>query len=256
MKKIFKKLLTGALALSMIFSAASPVSAAQSVPAKGYSNLTLYMDPDGSYSLESFYISGLSSNQTIKATSLKSSKPGVASLYRFRKTTTTEVEDEYYYDTKEKKNVKVTDAEYRITMKINKAGTTKFSYKVGSTTYATNIIVKKYVNPIKTLKVTGVNKGNNIAGKANTSDSINVSLGSNVKLGKINVTAKAGWKINSIYFYDRNSSVTRSFYSYSNPVSSAILYTGNLKKTGRYYFSVDLVNTSNGGTISTWYYIN
>lgn len=77
-------------------------------------------------------------------------------------------------------------------LKIKKAGTATVSYKIGTTTYKTKIIVKKYTNPFSTLKL----GGQSITSKFKTNNvyTLRYAKYKNKSL-KLNYKAKSGWTI-------------------------------------------------------------
>lgn len=258
MKKLFKKIITCAVAAAMLVSVAAPtsVNAAPKNTPDHANDLVVYMDPNEEYILQEFYIYGLSDGDVINAKSVKSSKPAVASKYSFTKTITTEDEESYYYDTESGTNQKYEDINCKLTMKVKKAGTTKISYKINDQTYTNTLTVKKYVNPVKTATFTGINGGKSVAARTNKTNVVNLKLNSFVKNGRFTVTAKAGWKINSMMLIDANTFDVRAYMPIFSPVQVGVFPVVNMKKTGMYAFMVQFVNTNNGGTIECTYYIN
>ena len=91
-------------------------------------------------------------------------------------------------------------------LKCKKYGSAKIKFRSDNTTYIVPVKVKKYVNPLKSLTITNVNKGKNIAKKYNKQSALyglyelNLSKSGKVKLS---ATAKAGWEIISARLVNR-----------------------------------------------------
>lgn len=93
----------------------------------------------------------------------------------------------------------------RVTMK--KAGTTKISFKHNGKKYATKFVVKKYSNPISSLKVGSTEYASYCdPGKLGTSCYYASPTNVPVKAfaGKVSVKPKSGWKVTSILTYPKD----------------------------------------------------
>lgn len=250
---MFKKLSVIALAFTMLFTAI-PASAATS---KEYFYLT---SKTLSSPLEYTMYVELGSSQKVTASSVKSSDTSIASRYYL----TYSNNDFSTTDYEDSSNNYADSSRYAwIGLKVKKAGTTTISYKIGSTTYKKKLVVKSYTNPVKSITLTNVNSSKTFASKTASSASAKATLKKTTANAKLKVTAKSGWKIQSVQvFYNKyssssNTSTSTSYYrSYSTPKSSVSPTVGRLTKGRSYTLAVTFVNTTNGGTITTEYAIS
>lgn len=144
-----------------------------------------------------------------------------------------------------------------------KPGTSTISFKMDGKRYKTKIIIKKYVNPVKSVSITGIKNGNKTELASLTDGSISspkIELKKTVKNPKLKITAANGWKLNSIFYFDAAYKDQSSKY-YKKPVAKATVKIFNkikaLKKnTGGYYIQLNFVNTKNKATVSLSYYID
>ncbi len=140
-----------------------------------------------------------------------------------------------------------------------KAGTSTISFKVDSKTYKTKVTVKKYTNPIKTLKVTGVSSGKNIASKVKKTREANVSLKKTKKNAKLTIKTAKNWKITEVYVTDTTttSAKTKVNKTYKKGISKKKTYKlKTLNKNHSYFISLTLKNKKNGGVQYIYYNIN
>lgn len=224
------------LTVTMIPAAAE---AAVSAP----SSTTVYRTTKTGTSSVSIYVSGLTSKQSIAKSSVKSSKSSVAAPYSVTNSSSTS-KTQYWNGSKDYSS----SSRYgSISLTAKKAGTSTVSYKIGSKTYKTKLTVKNYVNPVKSLTVSGIS--GNLASKFKSYSWANAKIASSKSNGTVKVTAASGWKITSVDLYNSKTGISRSVSAYGAPVSSATLYTGSMKKGTAGYVSVSLRNTKNGGTL-------
>ena len=138
-------------------------------------------------------ISGLKPTQTIKKSNVKSSKKAVASITRIEKIYSKSTEHSY-----EKKTDKTSETNtYMIFFNIKKAGKTFIKFKIGKKSYQTKVVIKKYANPIKNIKITNVNNGKSFASKFKKKNAVNFP-GVDVDNAVLTVKPGAGWKITSV----------------------------------------------------------
>ena len=90
---------------------------------------------------------------------------------------------------------------YYLYLKAQKPGTATVSVKLKGKTYTTKVIVKKYVNPVKSVKIGSTSVSGS---KFNSSSVVNLSYGkfAGTKL-KTTVVLKKGWKLDKYYYYDK-----------------------------------------------------
>ncbi len=174
-----------------------------------------------------------------KISGIKSSNPSVADIknYSFGSSKTT-----IQYSGKKADKSKTTYGG-TIDLYLHGAGSTTISYKIGSTTYKTVVTVVKdrYVNPLKTLTITNVSKGRNIASLAKKTYEVKCKLSKAVTNAKIKVAANPGWKITGISV---NSMEPYELNTEKKPVASATLIVPKLTKQST--LSITLKNTKTG----------
>ncbi len=112
-------------------------------------------------------------------------------------------------------------------------GTSKvtFNVKGKSKTYTINVTVKKYTSPVKTLKVTGVNSGKNLAGKFSSTYFGDVpNLKKKTSNAQLTVTPKSGWALREVQVskYDSNKYVVNKKVNTTKKTSYNL---GTLKKS-------------------------
>ena len=178
MKKISKKLLSFLLAFGMILSmfavnSATIQAADEHVPASA--TLVAYPKPaiESLASLSS-KVSGLkSSNKAVVTVKLSKSTYGTSQTY------------------------------YTILAVPKKAGTATVSFKCQGKTYKIKVTVKKYVNPVKSVKIgTTTVSGSRFKSSSETSLSYAKFAGKKIKTA---VTLAKGWKLQELYIYSGNN---------------------------------------------------
>ncbi|MCC8066190.1 MAG: hypothetical protein LIO94_03690 [Clostridiales bacterium] len=250
MKKLTKRMISLLLACIMLFGAV-PVSAdTTGIPS---SQVVYQTSTSSSYQYGYISLNDLSA----KVKSPKSSNTSVASVYSLSNGTYTS--KNYEYDSSSSNRYAT------ITLKLKKAGTTKVTYKVGSTSYTTKVTVKAYSNPVKKITLTNVNSSKNFASASKTSanvyDNDSLKLSKTTSNAKLNLTAASGWKISSIYVSDSkyadNVSTDNSFsrsYSSGKEVSSVKnLNIGKLTAGRNHYLYITFVNSKTNGTLEVSY---
>lgn len=172
-KKLLSLLVTFSMIISMFVMTSVTASAAENVP----KTVTLVAYPKA----EPEFLTSLSS----KASSLKTSKASVVSV-------------------KQTKNTYGSRVRYTISLVPKKAGTATVSLKCKGKTYKTRVTVKKYTNPIKSVKIGTTSVS---ASKFNSSATTSLSYarfaGKNVKT---TVFLKSGWKLQKLFIYKGNPS--------------------------------------------------
>ncbi len=139
-----------------------------------------------------------------------------------------------------------------------KAGKATITFYVGSKKCTTKITVKKYTNPAKTIKISGVNKGNNIACKFKTKYGIkNISLPKTTKKAKLKVKAASGWKLTNVYVWDTTNAKLVLSKNYSKGTSKQKCYSlGTLKKSHPYNVFLYFKNKKTGAYQYLEFYLN
>jgi hypothetical protein len=137
-----------------------------------------------------------------------------------------------------------------IELTLLKAGTAKVSYTVGSKKFTTIVKALKYVNPLKSLVIPGVNGGKSVAGKFKSSSIASGKSGK--KAGKIVATAATGWKITYIS-YDNNATNKAWDHMVFNGTGVAKATLSVPEKIGKGSVMVNLKNAKTQGTLSIRY---
>lgn len=270
MRKTIKKFLTIALAAVLAVTAFTPVTAQAESTIFAPETLTYCQPTKGSTFSTTFTVSGLSKSDIIKKSSVKSSKPSVAKVVSLKKTKTSTSSTCQYYSKEPKTSQNSNSYTYDITVQFKKPGTSIIYYKVNNKTYKTKIKLCAYENPIKTLTVTGVKNGKNLANSFKTGSQYhNGKLTKNISSGKVKVTAKNNWKITKVSFSNHSLAATPGPYGgsthesletlsryYRNGKSSVTLNVKSLKKNKAYYVNVEMINTKTGATMYVAYGIN
>lgn len=241
--KTFAKRISALFMAMMLVVTMIPAVAQAAVSAP--TSTTVYLSGKTGSSYVNISVSGLTSKQSIAKSSVKSSKTSVLALDSITNGSSSS-KTQYWNGGKTNSS---SSRYVNINLMAKKAGTSTVSYKVGSKTYKTKVTVKSYVNPIKTLKISGVKNGSstNLASKFKTSNRNNGKLSSSSSNGTVKVTAASGWKITYIDVYSEKTGIVRGLNAYGTPVSSATLYTGALKKGNNYSVYIGLKNTKTGG---------
>lgn len=249
-----KKLFAMALAVTVAVTAV-PVSAAPT-----YSkDQTLYMTSSSAgSSYASVSIQNLTKSQTIAKSSVKTSNSKVAKLYYLERSTSDySYKTDYFEKGMNSYEGGSKSYSYHIGLKLQKAGTANISFTIkgikGKKTI--KVTVKKYANPVSSMKISGIS--GDLKNKTKSSNSVsNLKLTKTTKNAAVSVKANKGWKIQAVQLYDVANDCTTRMYSYSKPVSSAKLNVGTLTKNKAYRVEVTFVNSSSGSTLYCYYYIN
>ncbi len=266
MNKTLKRVTTLALALVMLLSlsVAAFADEGEIYPVSG--TITRYMsfDPENS-GLTShtcwLTIASADKNITIKRSSVKvTAGTCEAKLYAFEKSFYGY--DEQYDFSGEKtwdESYSYRSYDYTIGVRVSKPGTFTVKYKIGTTSYSFKVKVLKYVNPVKTITLSGVNGGKSFAARtkyANSNFVDRLSLPAKKTNTSLKVTAKDGWKLTSITLRDSTKNTSRSYTCTSSPVSSFTLKCGTLYANRNYQVSLNLINTKNNASQTIYYYID
>lgn len=260
--KFATKLLASALALVVAVTAV-PVTAMAGTPSYNKEAVYYQTSKNATYTTTtSFTVSNLSSKQTIKKNSVKSSKESVVGLrYLKRNISNSSYKSEYYdssadYKKEDGKTVKnPTTYSYEIGIVLKNAGTSNVTFKIGSKKYTSKVKVCKYTNPVGSLKISGISGDlkNKTKSSAYTST---LKLSKTVKnSATIQVKAASDWKINYIELYNQKTSSWQIINTNSKPVSSSTLRVGTLAKGTPYSVYISFTNTKTGGTLYCNYYL-
>lgn len=211
MKKMMKRLLAFAVAFILVFSAAGllpqaaeEVQAASTVRWNLFNGYTVTYKPGSSYSRYSTSLSIVGCSKKSQIKKLKSSKPSICQV---------EAKDGY---------IRVIFGK--------KAGTSTISCVVNGVKLSHKFTVKKYTNPLSSIKL----------GKTNyTSKYAKVDQykkAPKVKNQTLSLKAKKGWEIRSVYV--NNGSSTSSYRVNKSSFSKKISLTGKYS-----YVSIGLYNS-------------
>lgn len=251
MKKILKKLSYALLVMIMVLGIMS-VTANAETGIKYDKNVAVYMtgkDYLDSWKSVTIYIDGVPKNQSISKSSVKIiSGKNVVSLSDIWRSTENYSIEYFEKGKKARKDISRYDS---ISLTAKKTGNAKISFKVAGKTYTSKIKILPYVNPISSLTITGVQNGSskNLAGKFKKSNEANVQVKKGQKNASITCKAAAGWKITSLTFSNKTTSIGKRIVS-EKGVSSVKLRAGNLVAGQKGYITITLLNTETGGTQS------
>lgn len=230
MRKI--KIFGGLLLMLLVLSPSFLVSAAPSVPAE----VTGYLGGEGAGAFGVVIkVSGLSSSQKIKKSSIKSSDTSVVSGYP---------------------QISYSGKTATIQLSAIKAGTAIISFKIDGIEYTTKATVRNYKNPSKSVTVTNVkygSKSNLATGWRKGAYYAGPDLSKTTSNAVIKIKAKSGWKVRNIRLYPMFGSTKYFTRNYSKPKSNVSLKLNkNLTKTENngYFLEITYVNTQNKGTIT------
>ena len=154
MKKLTKKTLVTFLAMFLVLTLV-PVHSMAAITAPKSATAYLLSSDGTSYSYLNLDITGLSSKQSVAKSSVKSSNKKVLAVDSIITNTYKSSYKEEYFNGQKARKSSSSGREVGITLQPKKAGKATVSYKVGSKKYKTAVTVKKYVNPVKSIKITG-----------------------------------------------------------------------------------------------------
>lgn len=259
MNQSIKRVLSLALVLVMILSFSAPAFAAGNITYRE-GKATLYLDvPTGKVSEIGIGIAWGDKNFTINRADVKV-KAGTSDLrlVGFRKEYNTR---RYDYDPESSNNWGVAEnykyCHYNVKVACTKPGTGTLTYKVGTKTYKINIVVEPYKNHVKTLTITGLNSGRNLASltKNQVFPSKNLTLSQTTKSVKAQLTANSGWLVTRMEIYDLTANTSRILIN-NKGASSMTLACGTLNVKHNYQLFVAYRSTDGSFTTNMNYYIH
>lgn len=261
MRNFKKKIVSAALALVLAATTIAPVT----VEAATVSDeQTIYLTSKSGNGYASIYVGGLGKNEEIKSVkSNKSSvvKPNSVNTHYYDRESTYENLISSVFNSKDTYSEKYA----YIGCELVKTGKATVSFKVynsktkKSTSKRSKITVKAYENPAKTVNIAGIKDGKstNLAKKTKSQNSATLKLKSKATNAKVYVKPNSGWKITSASVYNGSTGNSYSISNYSKPLSSVSFNNvGTMKKDSYSRVTVDYINTKNGATMYTYYYIN
>ena len=243
--------------LLLVMSIAVPAFAYENLNAKEGKQVVYLDSKDDNYVY--FQIAQWSGNETNysikKPTVSKGTSGAVLRSFQLSRTTS---EYNYYGDYPSTSNSY--NGYAHVNLDIEKAGTAKITYTIGGVKKTINLTIKDYVNPIKTVTLTGVNSGKNFKSKVNSNSYMSTSkalaLKATTKSAKLVVKPIDGWKLESVSLQDTTTGLGREIYNYDSLMTSATINWGTLNAKHNYRISVYSVNTENGCSISNTFYIH
>ena len=137
-----------------------------------------------------------------------------------------------------------------IYLKTVKSGNATVKFKVGSQTLKTKIKLLKYVNPLKTLTVTGVNNGKSVHGKFNKAVNVSGAIKKNVSNATVTVAPKSGWLLTNLRVYDYASKKTSTVFALRAP---AAINNVKLKKGSRVIIEMEFYHLKNNADVKLSY---
>jgi hypothetical protein len=251
MKKIMRRAIAAVMAAVFAFAMVPKLNVEAAV--QKLDDTIIYLDPSGAESSFSIYAENAKSVKSVK-----SSKKSVAVPYYVSRNA---YNNDYMNADGKIESTSASNSAY-VYYKALKAGKAQVSFKAGSTTYKKNVIVKNYVNPFKTLTISNVNKGKNLAGQFKKTKTLDVKP-ANSKTVKVNAVTTDDWQITSIevsssnYNYDYSSnngylSDRQTFGSeryYSTPVTKGSVKMTKYNPKGSGSVTINVKNKKDGGTL-------
>lgn len=235
------------LALCLILAALSALLASPAAALTMPKKTILYMPGKKNWTVETgIDIGGLKKGQRIKTKSIKSSSPSVLRPTNYI---------EYGFIPHSLDNDPSAEPEYGATIRvmISKPGSAKLSFAMGSKKYSTQVIVKQYVNPLRSLVIPGVNGGKNVASAFRDDSFAFRESFPGGKKGVITAQAAEGWKITAISLQTQRDSTELSLYYWKGVKKAYLPLTSPLKKNSGYCVNVYLENTADHGRIDLCY---
>ena len=237
MKIVTKKIIMLLLSAIIIFSAIPAVRVNAATQIRYDKKKYTYYNPNSKENYAYIEITGLKKSQRVKA--VKSSDKSVAKIAAV---------NQHYYSSKTIKVAKDSvvynwnEGSASIKIKVLKKGKTTVSFKIGSKTYKTKVYCMKWTMPIKSLKITGINKNKNIVNKLQSSWSTASSAyldNAYVSSARIKTTPNSGWKVTEISVTNDTTGYGRSL-SRSAGIKSYVY--GKLIKKNNYRINIVLTD--------------
>ena len=226
--KMFRKLLCAALVALIAASALAAFAETR----------TVYLDSKDFASPVYDYFSIDELAKKDKITAVKSSDKSVLRVVSLQKSN----RETTHYEEKATKN----SYSAQFCVRLLKAGTASLNYKLNGEDKSQTFNVKKYVNPIKSLVIGGIDETNLKARFArNCYDSIR--LAKSAKAGKLTVKAAKGWRIRYAYWEDNGNNTELQCTAGGQGVTACSINLPKMTRKGSYYVGVCLVNVATQG---------
>ena len=260
MYQTVKRVVSLAFVLILILGLTIPAFAADGTVTPNEGEITVFLgNSKGMGGLTRIQIASGTKNFTIKRSSIRVSGAD-AKLVGFQKQFNTNMQESDPHETGEwSQTYDSAYCSYYVQLKIVKTGTVTVKYKIGSTQYKMKVKIVPYVNPVKSITVTGVNNSKSFAAKTKSQswldNNVRLPLKATTKNAKIAIKASTGWKVQNVYFRDEKTFNTISYY-YNSPVTSARIPVGTLNAGRNYGMRVDYFNPKSGFTFTVWYNIH
>lgn len=224
MKKILKKLSCALLAAAMV-CAMTPLAASAAI---NYSKTRIVYMPTSGKDLgyDEISISNIPAKQNILKSNVKVVSGGsVIALDSFGSSSFKSTTEAFR---KGAKPYTHSDHFYNIGFAVKKPGTGKISFKVGNKTYTSTIKVLRYVNPLKSVSITGV-KGN-LAGKFKRSGHNAFRYANKAQKNAVmKCTAANGWKITGVSL--TTTGPIHSIVPITTPLTAGLLLPRSVSET-------------------------
>ena len=235
MKKMMKKMTALMIMAAVIITLAMPAMADISYN----KTATFYMQPHktsagNSNGTGSIYINGLTGSERLKKATVKNLAPSVVKLDYINNYTYTQ-------------NKVYSDKTADIYFSLMKPGTSTISFKIGSTTYKSKVKVLKYVNPLSSLTITGINGGKTIHKNFNKDTQPDYKISKTIPNAKVTAKARKGWDIVTVSINRDSSSGTKTYRSYSG-LSDCTLRNARITKGS--YARITARNKSNNAYVA------
>ncbi len=138
---------------------------------------------------------------------------------------------------------------YMLMLHVKQPGTAKVVYYVGKTKHTVKLTIKKFLNPVKTLTLTGVNGGKNFPVKRDRGQG-SLPLNADVKTARLKVVPAKNWKVLEVEMYDSNTGAERvigftpnnGIPAPANAMASCTVNWGRLVKGHDYMINLAFIN--------------
>ena len=191
-----------------------------------------YYNPGLKSNIATVEVTGLTSKQKITKGSVTSSNTAVGKIRsytrRVYKSSTSKVDSKSKSSSSERYS-------YTIKVRLYSVGSTVISYTIDGKEYHTTLLVEEFVNPVKSIKITGVNSSKNFTKSFDFSKGYGVAeFSSPSQKSKLTVTANTGWRVVSLDYENLTTGYEYSKYNSSKKKVLKSISLGKLSSSCEY----------------------
>ena len=147
---------------------------------------------------------------------------------------------------------------YVLDLDVDREGTATVRYSVDGKEYTVYLTIIKYINPLKSVTITGVKNGKNIV-DPNSNDYVAVSQSAKtVKKARLKIVTNTDWVLRNVSMADQNTGLYRYVAApqYSSSLKTATIKWGKLLKSHDYELYINVYNTKTHEQQHLTYFIN